>query len=197
MHKQYEKLLNKLKAEADAKYAGYPQYKNYWEKFVLVRMEQRVDTKFGIAFLRGEVTLGDGGFTAYSLKNNVNTKISTGDYSVISPDENPLEMGPTWKDCLYNALGVHPTELPEGLWASLIKDEGEGDALVVEEWYCDSWDRALKILNAWVTKKEDVNLNLENYESEYSHSDIKVYDMTNFGKEFGKVHCYRRYEFES
>ena len=195
MHKQYEKLLNKLKAEAQDKHVGLPQYDGRWDDFVLVRIERRVDArKRGLAFLRGEIMMGDGSDTVYCPRFNNNVKVSPDDFSVISPDANPRKMGPTWKDCVINAFDVDSVVFREGLLQSILDDEGAGDALVLEIGLVENTET---IFNAWVTKKADVGLELESYDPVEHHSDIKVFDLENFGKEFGRVYCFRRFEFES
>jgi hypothetical protein len=46
-----------LIAIADAKHTQYPQYKNYWDNWVLMVVTKKVKTKMGVAFDKGEVVL--------------------------------------------------------------------------------------------------------------------------------------------
>ncbi len=73
---------------ADAKHIGYPQYRGHWDgpAWVLYRVMRRVETKAGIAFEPGDVTLGyryrtrlwsSSTVTLYSLRNGSDTLVDT------------------------------------------------------------------------------------------------------------------------
>jgi len=69
---------------ADALHSQYPQYKGHWDgpEWKLGRINRSVTTKLGVAFEAGDVILykdgselGGQSFTAFSIRNNVDTVI--------------------------------------------------------------------------------------------------------------------------
>lgn len=82
-------------AEADRDHAQYPQYAGHWsgDEWVLVRFVRKVETKLGLAFAEGDLTiakisdpkLGPGSVsaTAYSRRNRIDTSVSHHDFEVV------------------------------------------------------------------------------------------------------------------
>jgi hypothetical protein len=75
-------LRRAVEAAAEAEHAAYPQYVGHWAgpEWVLVRLTRRITTKLGLAFERGDVTLGKRGpitgeWTVYSLRNGIDTAV--------------------------------------------------------------------------------------------------------------------------
>lgn len=71
---------------ADAKHLGYPQYRGHWDGagWTLYRITRRIETKLGVAFEAGDVTIGyryttrlttARTITLYSLRNGCETSI--------------------------------------------------------------------------------------------------------------------------
>lgn len=84
--------LTSLKATAAAQVARYPQYKNHFASYRLVRIKSDVKTKGGLAFARGEYAIAtekkdelpglpsSGRFvTVWSRRNQVDTSVRTTD----------------------------------------------------------------------------------------------------------------------
>jgi len=71
---------------ADAKHMGYPQYRGHWDGpgWTLYRITRRIETKLGVAFEPGDITIGyrystrltaSRTITLYSLRNGSDTSI--------------------------------------------------------------------------------------------------------------------------
>jgi len=84
--------LKSLKATATAQIAQYPQYKNHFVGYRLVRVKCDVKTKAGLAFARGEFAIAtektdelpglpsSGKFvTVWSRRNKIDTSIRVSD----------------------------------------------------------------------------------------------------------------------
>ena len=84
--------LTSLKATATAQVAKYPQYKNHFTTYRLVRIKSDVKTKMGLAFARGEFAIAtekkdelpglpsSGKFvTVWSRRNQIDTSVRVGD----------------------------------------------------------------------------------------------------------------------
>ena len=71
---------------AQAAHAQWPQYAGHWQgsEWVLVEITRRVVTKGGVAFEPGDITIArpplwiGGDWTAYSLRNRIDTRFSGG-----------------------------------------------------------------------------------------------------------------------
>jgi len=82
-------IKSTIKAKAEAAHAAYPQYKNHWNGWALVQVTKIVKTKFGVAFLKGEMSLGKyepetGFWTVYSVSNKIDTSVNAKHVKVIS-----------------------------------------------------------------------------------------------------------------
>lgn len=84
--------LTSLRATAAAQIAHYPQYKNHFASYRLVRIKCDVKTKMGLAFSRGEYAIAiektderadlpsSGKFvTVWSRKNKIDTSVRVTD----------------------------------------------------------------------------------------------------------------------
>lgn len=84
--------LTSLLATASAQVAQYPQYKNHFASYRLVRVKRDVKTKMGLAFARGEFAIAtpkkdelpdlpsSGKFvTVWSRRNQVDTSVRVSD----------------------------------------------------------------------------------------------------------------------
>lgn len=78
------RLIKRLAAE---RHAHLPQYEGHWEdpKWRLVRFTATINTKGGVRFDVGDITIGHfngrafgGGFTAYSLRGEINCSVDYG-----------------------------------------------------------------------------------------------------------------------
>lgn len=91
---EMQSLINTIRAEAEAKHAKYPQYKNHWDGWFLVRITRKIETKAGLCFDKGEIALAthdeDGGYTVYSRKTTYNTLVGEDKATVVTADEGPL-----------------------------------------------------------------------------------------------------------
>ncbi len=87
MVKTDTKTAAQIKTQAQALHAQYPQYKGHWDNYRLVRVNRRIKTKAGVAFIKGEVSIGiertndsirelDGCVVVYSCSNNMDTVLS-------------------------------------------------------------------------------------------------------------------------
>jgi hypothetical protein len=75
----------KIISQAEQDNAQWPQYKGHWrgDEWVLVKIKRRIRTKLGVAFEKGDVTIAKrdesvehkGFFTAYSLRNKIDTSV--------------------------------------------------------------------------------------------------------------------------
>jgi len=69
---------------ADASHAQFPQYAGHWggPEWEVVRVRSQIETKLGIAFEAGDVTIAKrlflGGWVAYSIRNTINTQLQSG-----------------------------------------------------------------------------------------------------------------------
>lgn len=94
-----------LKRHAKSAHSQFPQYDGHWDgpEWVLVKVTRRVRTKLGVAFEKGDVTLArpnepvtdpglspatlaelnKPGWTAYSVRNSINTALSAKAVKVI------------------------------------------------------------------------------------------------------------------
>lgn len=78
-----------LIAQANADNAAFPQYKGYFDSYILVKIKKVQRTKLGIAFDAGEVAIAKpnlndrGNFTVYSIKNKINTSVKYSDVQYI------------------------------------------------------------------------------------------------------------------
>jgi hypothetical protein len=77
-------LLRRLRAQARAKFKPHPQYKGHWDKHILVRVTDLIETKMGIAFVADELALGAPEITlcdgkpyrsVYSVRNGIDTVV--------------------------------------------------------------------------------------------------------------------------
>ena len=84
--------LQSLKATAAAQVSRYPQYKNHFTSYRLVRLKTEVKTKMGLAFTRGEFAIAtakkdelpglpSGGrfVTVWSRRNQIDTSVRVSD----------------------------------------------------------------------------------------------------------------------
>lgn len=84
--------FNSLRATAIAQVAQYPQYRNHFDDYRLVRIKHDVKTKMGLAFARGEFAIAtekkdeipglpsSGRFvTVWSRRNQVDTSVCASD----------------------------------------------------------------------------------------------------------------------
>ena len=89
--------LTSLKATATAQVAQYPQYKNHFTTYRLVRIKSDVKTKAGLAFARGEFAIAtekkdelpglpsSGKFvTVWSRRNQLDTSVRVRDVEWLS-----------------------------------------------------------------------------------------------------------------
>lgn len=100
--------------QANAAHRQYPQYAGHWDgpEWRVVRVTRRVETKMGVAFEAGDVTIGNPDadhFWAYSFRNNIDTAVA-----------------PDWVDVLEGPGAGAP-----GFWddAELISSYSRADAL--------------------------------------------------------------------
>ncbi len=69
---------------ADDGHCQYPQYKGHWDDYELVRVTMDLTTKSGVAFLKGDITIGKRNssmmfgtdFTVYSIRNAIDTRLN-------------------------------------------------------------------------------------------------------------------------
>lgn len=92
-----------VKAQAAERHAAYRQYDGYWDgpEWKVVTITKRVVTKMGVAFEKNERTIAkpddsgdrdfEGSWTAYSVRNGINTLVSGDDVQVVS--EEPVCVG--------------------------------------------------------------------------------------------------------
>jgi len=84
--------LKSLKTTAAAQVAQYPQYRNHFASYRLVRVKRDVETKMGLAFARGEFAIAtektdelpglpsSGRFvTVWSRRNQIDTNVRVTD----------------------------------------------------------------------------------------------------------------------
>lgn len=76
-----------VRAVAGVEHQEYPQYNGHWDEangWVLVLVTRKVETKMGVAFEPGDVTLGKragflgDGWTVYSIRNGCDTRLTFG-----------------------------------------------------------------------------------------------------------------------
>jgi len=84
---QYNHLIARLRGQADADHAAYPQYAYYWDgrEWFPIVITMDITTKMGLAFQKGDVVLAKryGSYSwpstlAYSFRNKCNTPILGG-----------------------------------------------------------------------------------------------------------------------
>ncbi len=82
---QTQTTLEQIRSEAEAAHAIYPQYRNYWDGWVLGKLTMTIRSKLGVAGKRGEVVLMDPKVeildgiecrTFYSRSNQINTVVA-------------------------------------------------------------------------------------------------------------------------
>jgi hypothetical protein len=89
--------LTSLKATATVQVARYPQYKNHFTSYRLVRITRDVKTKMGLAFARGEYAIAtekkdelpglpsNGKYvTVWSRRNKIDTSVRVSDVEWLS-----------------------------------------------------------------------------------------------------------------
>lgn len=96
-----------LRAQANAAHSQYPQYRGYWDTWVVGTVKRDIRTKLGQAFLKGDRVLvqreirditdvtfskrKDTKFlTAYSFRNRCNTSVSLKDIADVDTSDFPV-----------------------------------------------------------------------------------------------------------
>lgn len=91
-------IMESLRQEAEQSHQQYPQYKGYWDGWVLVRINRTITTKMGLAFVEGQYALANPtteempnlrtgkswtAVTVYSPKTGANTCLKPGDIQYV------------------------------------------------------------------------------------------------------------------
>jgi len=78
---EFDRMRAQLRGIADRQNAQWPQYRGHWDgpEWIVVQIHQRVSTKLGVAFERGDYAIakkGEFGWVAYSDRNAIDTHIA-------------------------------------------------------------------------------------------------------------------------
>lgn len=86
-HKTGDLILAELRSMAEDRAGAerFPQYRGHFDEWVLVRISRTIETKLGVAFVAGDVTLGRRGtlpgledWTAFSFRTGASTGVGAG-----------------------------------------------------------------------------------------------------------------------